>query len=685
MNACVCVRRSLSRLAYVFLACALAACGGGSQDAGGAAGASATSSASATGRQHAESNVTATPLAAAATVVSIENGKPGTTAWQLSNPALAHEIEGYASVTSVNRGGRIDFMVNTAATTFNVDIYRMGWYGGAGGRLLKTYTNVPGTAQPMPCLNPDGVIECNWSPNISLIIPATTTTTSLAYWASGIYLAKLSTDTTPKKESYIIFVVRDDARNASFVSQLPITTYQAYNYWGGKSLYTGCETHDYWWTCLTGTPAPKKVSFNRPFGKSSNPPAAIGVGAGEFLTNVQPVLEGTPISSAGFDYNMVRWMERQGYDVKYISNLDLHENSAVLSQAKAFISTGHDEYYSKPMWDNLIAARGAGINLAFFSSNQIFWQVRFADGAYGLNKKNRIMICYRGGGDPVGDNNLTTDQFRWLGRPEASLIGNQYVKDPIMGDVTITNAAHWLFAGSGLWDGAVINGALGYEINAYVPGVSPAQTRILAHSLSGGYASDMTFYVDASSAQVFATGTMQWSWALDDYIPNNLRPAYYNWRADVMTANVFDALAEKNLSTFTSINSPLYLSTPANNLEAAQVVQDIAPSGTQKNNRWRVLPSGDAGYYLIVGRANGLCLDAYGWEAGVPAGTWDCHGGDNQKWSLVTVSADQIALVEKRTGRCLAVPNAGTAAGTGLMIANCDYGPSQLWKRTALN
>jgi hypothetical protein len=617
------------------------------------------------------------------TVISLENAKPGTTQWKLSDPALAHEIEGYASLTSVNKGDSIDFFVNTSAASYNIDIYRMGYYGGAGARLMQSFTNLAGQPQPIPCVNPDGVIECNWAVSLTLQIPdIETNPASTNYWASGVYLAKLTTNSSPAKDSYIIFVVRDDGRAATYVSQLPVTTYQAYNFWGGKSLYTGCEKPDDGWFCKNGARPAVTVSFNRPYGGGVNDASRHGVGAGEFLTNVQAARPAYNISNAAWDYNMVRWMEKQGYDLKYITNLDLHENSAILSQAKAFISTGHDEYYSKTMWDHLVQAKSDGINLAFFSANQIYWQVRFNDGAYGTSRKNRIMICYRGGGDPVTDNTLTTDQFRYLGRPEASLVGNQYVTDPIVGDVTITNAGHWLFAKSGAVNGTVLPGLLGYEINAYLPGVSPPKTRILAHSVADNYSSDITYYVDQSSAQVFSTGTMQWAWGLDNFIPNDLRSDYTSPIAQKMTSNLFAAIGEKNLSRLTLSGSQLDLSTPAGSLEEDQVQLSAPPASNAKTNLWRLVETKDD-YYYLVSRANGLCLQALGANPGAQAVTRDCSGLDSQQWRLQDAGSGLSTLVEKSSGMCLV--SSGASGEGSVSVDDCSKNRNRQWLRTSIS
>ncbi|SFV16998.1 RICIN domain-containing protein [Pseudoduganella namucuonensis] len=642
----------------IMLLCALAGCGGEGGN-GGSVGAR---------------TVLHGTVVTDASVVAIENARQGTESWKLVNPALQHEIEGYASATSVNTGGSITLYVSTSASSYNIDIYRMGYYGGAGARKVGTYSGLTGVTQPQPCSNPNGVVECNWNASQSI-----TAAGPDGGWISGIYLAKLTTNALTPKDSYIIFVVRDDARAATFVAQLPITTYQAYNYWGGKSLYTGCVNHDSQWKCANGAKKATAVSFNRPFIPSSNPSAAFGAGAGEFITNVQTVAEGYPISSAAFDYNMIRWIEKQGYDTKYITNMDLHVSSAPLSDSKAFISFGHDEYYSKTMWDNLIGLREAGKNIAFFSSNQIYWRVRFVEGHYGASRENRTMICFKDVPDPTTDPALTTGLFRNLGTPEAGLIGNQYTADPVLGAITITNAAHWLIAGTGAENGTSLPGLLGYEINTIVPGVSPANVVSLAHSVVGNDSSDVSFYIAPSSSQVFATGSMQWAWGLDGFTSNGLRSDYTSAIAQAITANVFDALAEVNIATLINAASGQFLSTPAGSLTAAEVIQNVSPASGSKSNQWRLLPDSDGTNVRIVSRAIGLCLDAYGSAEGGAVGTWECHGEENQKWLLIDRGGSYYSIMDKRSKLCLQNPGGAGTAGARLTLTACSSASHQLW------
>jgi hypothetical protein len=161
--------------------------------------------------------------------VMTENQLQGTADWRLTLPAMNREIEGYASATSINHGGSISFYVNTTAPAYTIEVFRMGWYGGAGGRRVLGPIQAPGIRQAIPTLDSiAGFLECAW------INPYTLSTGN--DWTSGIYLAKL-TESAASKQSYIIFVVRNDEAASHFLYELPVTTYQAYNFWGGKSLY----------------------------------------------------------------------------------------------------------------------------------------------------------------------------------------------------------------------------------------------------------------------------------------------------------------------------------------------------------------------------------------------------------------------------------------------------------------
>ncbi|HIK04381.1 MAG TPA: hypothetical protein IGS40_06650 [Trichormus sp. M33_DOE_039] len=498
--------------------------------------------------------------------IIIENQKIGTTAWQLTNPATRREIEGYASLTSVNRGDTIKLFVNTKEPNYTIEIFRMGWYGGAGGRQMAAAITRVGVKQPPPIIDrATGLIECNWKDPYSLKIPDNPNDPT--QWASGFYLAKL-TGSKSGKQSYILFVVRDDSRPSDLLFQSSVTTYQAYNNWGGMSLYR--------WNSRSKQAS--KVSFNRPYAASPNSAAAYGVGAGEFLTNLQPKRR---TSNAGWEYNMVRWLERSGYDVTYITDIDTHENpldvnttKPMLWLHKVFLSVGHDEYWSAKMRQNVETARDYGLNLGFFSANTCYWQIRFEPSLI-TRDINRTIVAYKESVtlDPFARDNDPTNDFLvttlWrskpVNRPEEGLIGVMYETFQVNADIVINNTApDWLLADTqlDLGNGTAsvqsnhkappkemrLTGLLGYEVDRMFR-YAPTNTIRLAHSpyryQGKTRYSDMTMYTADSGAMVFATGSIQWSWGLDDYNAPKLRPSVLNPDAQAMTRNILNRMIGK--------------------------------------------------------------------------------------------------------------------------------------------
>lgn len=559
--------------------------------------------------------------------IEIENAQSGTSDWELTNPATDREIEGYASLPSVAKGGTIDLYVNTASSTYSLEVFRTGWYDGDGARRLFGPVHVTGTNQgPVP--SPDattGIVEANWINPYSLNVGPD--------WTTGVYLARL-TENSGGNQSYIIFVVRDDRRAADLLLQLPVATYQAYNFWGGKSAYDvgSCnpdDPHDpapcdFPWGTDQGAQA-VKTSFDRPYAASTYAAASRGMGAGEYLTNVQPVAESYPISSDGWDYNTVRFLEREGYDVTYITDLDTHVASVGdLTKHGAILAVGHDEYWSWEMRENVEDAIAAGTDVAFMGGNIAYWQVRFEPSTVS-GAPNRTMVTYKNNeadpywsdGDPSNDH-LITDLFRNppIDRPEDAMIGIRYVNDPFDHDITVADASHWAFDGTGLVNGDKLVGLLGYEVDTIAegspaniqilgespvrriddvagwriaaaliaallalpvvllagwlirkvlglfPGVGPGGTRFAQRMVQaavvivattfvfvalnlGPFAdpidtAHMTMYEAPSGALVFATGSMQWSWGLDDYNAPDLRPSVLSADAQRITRNILD-------------------------------------------------------------------------------------------------------------------------------------------------
>ncbi|HEU5161635.1 MAG TPA: N,N-dimethylformamidase beta subunit family domain-containing protein [Thermoanaerobaculia bacterium] len=442
----------------------------------------------------------------------LENERPGTRAWELTNRARDREIEGYASATSASAGESLSLFVSTRDPRYRVEIYRLGWYRGDGARLVAPAVERDGFVQQTPAIDPaTGLVECRWSDPLAVTIGDPDA------WPSGIYVAKL-TALASGKETHVPFTVRDDARSSALLFQSSVTTWQAYNDWGGKSLYAG-------------SPQARIVSFDRPY--------ASGSGTGDLFR---------------WEYNMARFLEREGYDVAYCTNLDVHEGRARLDRARAFLSVGHDEYWSWEMRARIEAARDAGIGLGFFSGNNCYWQARFAPNAAGA--PSRRMISYKEAalqedpyaldGNPSNDH-LVTTQWRSapVSRPEDSLIGVMYQSGywGLDADIVIADANHWACAGTGLKNGDHLPGLLGYEVDR-VSGNAPAPLELLARSpfeKSGvTHYSDMVSYRAASGATVFATGSIQWSWGLDDWAPST--GSRINAAAQQITRNVLGRL-----------------------------------------------------------------------------------------------------------------------------------------------
>jgi hypothetical protein len=478
-------------------------------------------------------------VSAANTPVAQENGRAGDSSWVLTDPA-DREIEGYASATSIDRGEPIRLYVHTTDPNFSLSVYRMGWYGGAGARLVKEGIVLPGMRQVMPTPDPaTGLIECNWQPSYIL----QTESTQPGDWLSGIYLVKLTAQPSGK-QSYIIFAVREDDRPSHFLFQSSVTTWQAYNSWGGKSTYPSNSLGEQW---------ARKVSFNRPYAQSQHPRGRSGTGAGEFLTasSVHPTV---PVSPAGWEYNMVRWLEREGYDVSYSTDIDTHRNPRLHVGHKVWLSVGHDEYWTNEMRRNVEAARDEGLSLAFFSANTCYWQIRLEPSPL-TGDRDRTMVSYKESAlleDPYAldadrtNDHLVTGLWREppVNRPEHRLLGVMYETVPVDGDIIVVLQSHPLFAGVALPPDGRIQGLLGYEADRIFP-QGPERLTVLAHSPIDGEStrfSDMTLYQASSGAWVFAAGTMQWSWGLDDYNAPGLRTSRLSPAAQQITRNILSLL-----------------------------------------------------------------------------------------------------------------------------------------------
>lgn len=425
-------------------------------------------------------------VALAANPIQTENALQGTRAdaW-LPPHYTATSVEGYATEQSVLPGEQVHLHVSTVeGYRYRVEIYRLGWYAGLGARLVACLPECGGD-KPGHSYEGGGVLGAGW--------PVTETVSVRESWPTGYYYALLRVtaggDDTGAR-GWIAFIVREpESRNSRMIVQVPVNTWQAYNPWGGKSLYPFNSP---------GGPA-LRVSFERPLAYTAQGP---------------------------FDWeiNMVRFLEREGYDVSYQTDADTDAHPESLLRHRLVIVIGHDEYWTKRMRDAFDTARDRSTNLAFGNSNAAYWQVRYEDGG-------RTLVGYKDAApDPEPDPALRTIRFRDLtpARPECALLGVMYYRirehqsGPV--DYTVTDAAAsdpW-FAGTGFKPGDkvldVVNNEWDSRPEAPVPPecVKPNLT-VLFHYDGPPQNGDAVRYTAPSGARVFSTGAQQYSYALDTF------------------------------------------------------------------------------------------------------------------------------------------------------------------------
>jgi hypothetical protein len=341
------------------------------------------------------------------------------------NIGIDGTIDGYPSQWSYAQGDKLGLRVSTTAASFRTRVYRIGWYGGLGSRLVWEVASTKGERQPFPAENADtGLAEAKWHDSVSVTIGGD--------WVPGEYAVRFTTDTG--MEGYTYFALRDDGSGAHapilFVDTL--TTAHAYNPWPkivnplgiqtqGKSLYSYNSAGAV--VAASGDREAVAVSFDRPHGENW--------GLGIWRDWTVP---------------FVQWLEMKGYDVAYATSLDLHTGST-LAGRKVWMDSGHDEYWSRAMWDNLLAGRDAGLNLAWFSGNDLSWQVRLEPGSGGPLS---TMVGYKIAAYP--DEGRCGTCWDWGGDPEFQLA----LKAQAAGDVTsqITHLKNVTYAWGGLknWD-----------------------------------------------------------------------------------------------------------------------------------------------------------------------------------------------------------------------------------------
>jgi hypothetical protein len=347
-------------------------------------------------------------------------------------------IEGYSDHLSYQAGDSIRFHISTSATKYSVEIARVG----AQREIVCTRQDLPGARHPTP--KNAATHGCQWPAAFALPVPAE--------WKSGYYSVLLRGEGRGENPltGELFFIVRSahPGRDAKILLQLTTNTYNAYNTWGGSSLYGGKKGQG------------SRVSFERPYA---------GFVAGKNFTNLYS-------GWSNWEYPFVVWAERAGYRLDFAANSDLEFRPEILKPYRLVLSVGHDEYWSSPMRDHLEAFIAAGGNVAFFSGNTCFWQVRSEDGGQALVSYKQFFEkdpVYRG-----EDHRLLSGMWshRLIKRPENQLTGvsfayggyhrffEQFVDGA--GAYTVHRPDHWMFTGTGLKRGDLLGGkhkVVGYE------------------------------------------------------------------------------------------------------------------------------------------------------------------------------------------------------------------------------
>ena len=434
--------------------------------------------------------------------LAIENAQAGTDKWRIDldiEPTkrlnMAGFIEGYADTTSAQSGQVDSIYVNTGSPQWHLEAYRMGYYGGLNARLIWTSETFDKAWQfTEPSFDRETRMHtAQWSQSTSITIDDN--------WPPGSYLLKLNS--SEGGTHYIPLTVRRDDCAASLVVVSAVTTWQAYNPWGGRSLYENFGPGSRFDRSLV-------VSFDRPYASAYN------WGSADFLTHELP---------------LISLIEELGIDTAYVTDIDLHTSALdgdgslhpVLLNRTALLTTGHDEYYSTPMRATLERARDTGINLAFFGANAVYRHIRLEPNSESL--PYRQLVNYRtADSDPMTTQDPLQSTVQWrnapLNQPESALIGVQYFAAGITASMKLVNTDNWVFNDVDLSNGRTLKKLVAIEADGLGPSSSePSNLEVLASSpviyKNSRYNHAMTYYSADSGAGVFATGTIGWINALD--------------------------------------------------------------------------------------------------------------------------------------------------------------------------
>jgi hypothetical protein len=399
----------------------------------------------------------------------------GTEEWRVARPA-AGRIAAYTGTISAPPGTPVDLYVSTRAEGYRVSAYRIGSYAGGTGTLVWRSRFLEGEEQRGAVLDPveTRTVVAPWHRSL---------TVDTAGWVPGFYVLGLQTGAG--WETAVPYVVQSPSARGTVALVVPVTTWQAYNEWGGYSLYAGPDGDRRSWA----------VSFDRPFN--------LATGANDYRTAAIPVI--------------VR-AERLGIPLSYFANVDLDEDPHVLEGARGYVSMGHDEYWTPAMREAVERARDSGTNVAFLGANTMYWRIRL-DGRREVGYRSDAAIDPLRGTDP----DEATSQFRDVSAPdpEQGLTGMMYECFPVDAPYVVASPAWWGFRGTGVRIGDRFEGLVGPEADrVYLNDRTPRPMEVLSHTTypcrGVTTSAQSVYYTTPSGAGVFNAGTLRWGCALVD-------------------------------------------------------------------------------------------------------------------------------------------------------------------------
>lgn len=387
-------------------------------------------------------------------------------------------LEAYASEMSVHHGDTLELHIRSEHPLFHLTVQQQK----TSLVRIADLGEFPGVNWTIPDSAWQG---CQWPITNRVVIPES--------WNPGAYMAHLAAGTDSTR---IPFIVRNRVPGAwsPILVQLSTNTWEAYNRYGGKSLYGAYEPG------LVGRAY--KVSFQRPF-------------KGPY---------GDIEYASLWEYPFISFLESQGYQYEICSNLDLHREPHLLEAYRLFVSVGHDEYYSKEMYDKVERFANSGGNLAFFSANTLWWQVRYEDGEHTL-------VCYKSSTlDPllhIDDPRVTVNWHAWpVLRPPARLMGAYYNGSMGVpeGAYTVVDPNHWVYQGLQVSEGQSFGYPMvGFELDARNAS-SPVNTEVIARvelpDLDNGGVmrpAEMVYHRRSGGGAVFACGTVNYAQGIVSY------------------------------------------------------------------------------------------------------------------------------------------------------------------------